>query len=138
METYNKLQNVALLMLRLIVAAIFILAGIAKWPFWNTPIEGMSETMANLVKFLSIVEPLGALALILGFLTRWAAAGLGIIMIGAIIILSATMGATFFTQPQALGWDYNLLIFGGCLIFVAFGGGRWAIDNIIATRKFFR
>ena len=75
MQPYTRIQETALLALRVIVAAIFLYAGYAKWGFWSAAPEGMSAGMVNLVKFLSIVEPLGGMALVAGFLTRWAAAG---------------------------------------------------------------
>jgi putative oxidoreductase len=127
-QPYTKVQNTALLVMRLVVAAIFLYAGSAKWPFWSTPPEGMSGVMLNLTKFLSIVEPLGGVALIVGFLTRWAAAGLGIIMVGAVYFVRVTMKAGFFTSPQGTGLDYNLLILAGCIALVAFGAGRWSVD----------
>jgi putative oxidoreductase len=94
--------------------------------------EGMSATLLNVVRFLSIVEPLGALALVLGFLTRWAAAGLGIIMVGAIYYARTALHAGVFTSPQGTGLDYNLLLLAGCIVLIAFGAGGWSVD---ATRK---
>ena len=82
------------------------------------------------MKFLSIVEPLGSVALLLGFLTRWAAAGLGIIMVGAIFFAKVTLRAGLFTTPQGTGLDYNLLILAGCIALVAFGAGGWSVDAI--------
>jgi putative oxidoreductase len=128
MQPYTRFQETALLALRVIVAAIFLYAGYAKWGFWSAAPEGMSAGMVNLVKFLSIVEPLGGVALVAGFLTRWAAAGLAIIMVGAIFFLRFTMQAGFFTTPQGAGLDYNLLILGGCMALVAFGAGSWSVD----------
>lgn len=120
-EPYTRVQNTALLVLRLVVAAVFLYAGTAKWPFWSAAPEGMSVVLLSVVKFLSIVEPLGSLALILGVLTRWAAAGLGIIMVGAIVYTRLTLNAGVFTTPQGTGLDYNLLILAGCIALIAFG-----------------
>jgi putative oxidoreductase len=129
MQAYTKLQDTALLVLRLVVAAIFLYAGSAKWPFWSTPPEGMSVVLHNVLRLLSIVEPLGSLALLLGVLTRWAAAGLGIIMVGAIFYARLTLHAGVFTAPQGTGLDYNLLILAGCIALIAFGAGRWSVDQ---------
>ena len=130
MQPYTKVQDTALLVLRLVVAAIFLYAGSAKWPFWSAPPEGMSVVLLNVLKLLSIVEPLGSLALVLGFLTRWAAAGLGIIMVGAIFFARLTLHAGLFTTPQGTGLDYNLLILAGCIVLFAFGAGGWSVDAI--------
>jgi putative oxidoreductase len=130
MQPYTRLQEAALLVLRVIVAAIFLYAGYAKVGFWSAPPEGMSAGMLNLVKFLSIVEPLGAVALVVGFLTRWAAVGLAVIMVGAVFFLRLTMQTGLFTTPQGAGLDYNLLILGGCIALMAFGAGGWSVDAI--------
>lgn len=130
MQPYTRFQETALLVLRLITAAIFFYAGYAKVSFWSAPPEGMSAAMVNLVKFLSIVEPLGAVALVVGLLTRWAAAGLAIIMVGAIFFLRFTMQTGLFTTPPGAGLDYNLLILGGCIALMAFGAGSWSVDAI--------
>ncbi|MBI4451034.1 DoxX family protein [Candidatus Woesearchaeota archaeon] len=125
----TKVQDASLLLLRLIVAAIFLYAAYGKWVFLSAAPTGTSATMLYLLKFLTIVEPLGAVALLAGFLTRWAAAGLAIIMVGAIFFLRATMNVSFFTAQQAPGWDYNLLILGCCIALLAFGAGRWSVDS---------
>jgi putative oxidoreductase len=127
---YTKIQDTALLVLRLVVAAIFLYAGSAKWPFWYAPPEGVSVVLLTVLKFLSIVEPLGGLALVLGVLTRWAAAGLGIIMVGAIFFARLALHAGIFTSPQGAGVDYNLLILAGCVALLAFGAGGWSVDAI--------
>lgn len=124
----KKFQDVSLIVLRLIIAAIFLFAAYAKWGYLSIGTPGVSASMIKLTWFLMIVEPLGAIALIIGFLTRWAAAGLGIIMIGAVFVLRFTFNTTFFTQTQGVGLDYNLLIFGGCFVLLTFGAGRFSLD----------
>lgn len=127
MQSSMTFQDAALFVLRLIIAAIFLYAGYAKLTFWSAPPEGMPTGMVNLIKFLSIVEPLGGLAIAIGFLTRWAAAGLAIIMVGAIFIMQFMMGVGFSTA-QGPGWDFPLAILGGCLVLMAFGPGTWSVD----------
>ena len=127
MQPYTKLQNATLLILRLIIAAIFLYAAYAKLPFWSSAPEGMSAMMLNLTKFLSIVEPLGALALIAGFWTRWAAGGLAVIMVGAIFVMQFVMQVGFAT-PTGAGWNFPLAVLAGCVALMAFGAGRWSVD----------
>jgi len=128
MQPYTTFQNAALLILRLITAAIFFVAGYSKIPFWSGTHEGVSATMLVITKITSIAEPLGAIALLLGFLTRLAAGGLTIIMIGAILVLQFMYGIGFVT-PTSAGWNMPLAVLGGCLILIAFGAGRWSVDN---------
>jgi putative oxidoreductase len=126
----EKFQDTALLIARWIVAAIFLSAGYAKLGLWSNPPASMPSGMLNLLKFLSIVEPLGAIGLLMGYLTRWAAAGLAIIMAGAILILRFTAQTGFFTSPKGAGLDYNFLILSLCIALVAFGAGKWSLDAL--------
>ena len=133
MKSLTIPQGLALLLLRLVVGAVFVWAGTAKWFIWSGVPEGMPEmtpTLVNLTKLLSIVEPLGALALLLGFLTRWAAAGLAIIMTGSLYFVYFMFHAGVFTSEKGTGMDYNLLILAGCVVLVAFGAGPWSVDRI--------
>lgn len=115
--------------MRLVIAATFLVAAYYKIPFWSGPMEGMSEGMRYLTLLLSIVEPLGALALIVGFLTRYAAWGLSIIMAGAVIMTAVVMKIGFITQTGA-GWNFPLLVLAGCLILATFGAGGWSLDAV--------
>ena len=133
MKHYNSSQEIALIILRLIVGGVFIYAGYAKLFIWSTPMEGMSATMILLTKFLSIVEPIGGAALILGFLTRWAGAGLAIIMLGSFYFVYQ-MGSPFFTGMQGIGMDYNVLLFAGSVILIAFGAGKWSVDSLVIKK----
>ena len=128
MQAYTQFQNVALLILRIITAAIFYVAAYYKFPFWSGAPEGTSAFMLFTTKLLSIAEPLGATAILVGFLTRLAAGGLTIIMIGAIYVSQFIFGIGFVT-PTSAGWNMPLAVLAGCLILVAFGAGSWSIDN---------
>jgi putative oxidoreductase len=128
MTAFTSYQNASLLILRCTVGAVFMWAGLAKWFVWSAPLPGMSTSMINLTKLLSIVEPLGALALLLGFLTRWAASGLAIIMLGSLYFVYFMFQAGIFTSEKGTGMDYNLLLLAGSLVLAAFGAGRWSLD----------
>jgi len=127
MQTYTNSQNTSLLILRIVTAAIFYVAGYYKFPFWSGAPEGISSFMLFTTKLLSIAEPLGATAVLFGFLTRWAAIGLIIIMIGAIYVSQFVYGIGFVT-PTSAGWNFPLAVLAGCLILAAFGAGKWSID----------
>lgn len=129
---YTKLQNVMLVAMRIVLAGIFIYAGYGKWFFWSAAPAGMPAAFVVLMKFLSIAEPLGAVALLAGFLTRSAAWCLAIIMFGSLFVVRLMMHTSLFTSQQGTGMDYNFTILAGCLILAAFGAGNWAID---AMRK---
>ena len=64
MQTYTNYQNTTLLILRIITAAMFYVAAYYKFPFWSHPPEGTSPFMLFTTRLLSIVEPLGATAVL--------------------------------------------------------------------------
>src|SRR5439155_24046753 len=130
---YTKHQNIALLILRIITAAIFYVAAYFKFPFWSSAPEGISPFLLFTTRLLSIAEPLGATAVLLGFLTRLASWGLIIILIGAIFVTQFVYGIGFVTLTSP-GWNMPLAVLAGCLILAAFGAGRWSIDNRKSTK----
>jgi putative oxidoreductase len=125
---YSKNQNLALIILRIVIAALFFVAAYYKIPFWKGETLGMSAGMVNLMKFLSIVEPLGALAVLIGFLTRWAALGLAIILLGAIYVTKITYHTGFVT-PAGPGWNFPLTAFACCVVLMGFGAGNWSVSG---------
>ncbi len=93
-----------------------------------------TETMGipAIFALLAIVaESLGALALIAGFLTRVASAGIATVMLVAILTVHQSNG--FFmnwTGSQAgEGFEYHLLALGLAVITVIKGGGRGSVDG---------
>jgi len=63
-----------------------------KIPFWSSAPEGISPFLLFATKLLSIAEPLGATAILIGFLTRLASWGFIIILIGAIFVSQLVYG----------------------------------------------
>lgn len=94
---------------------------------------GMPVVIAMLV---ILGESLGALGLITGFLTRFCAAGILIIMSGAIVIVHASN--SFFMnwsgKQDGEGFEYHLLAIALCLPLLISGGGRFSADGFIAKR----
>jgi len=132
---YTNFQNGALLIARVIVAAIFFYAAYGKLFVWSGVPEGMMPAwLVPVTKLLFIVEPLGALAVLVGFLTRWAAVGLSIIMVGAIFVSQFVMGIGFAPYDSP-GWNIALAVLGACLVLLAFGAGQWSIDSVLSKHK---
>ncbi|MBT5551414.1 MAG: DoxX family protein [Nitrospina sp.] len=81
-------------------------------------------------------ESLGALGLIAGFLTRFCAAGLLLIMSGAVIMSHAANG--FFMnwsgKQGGEGFEYHILVIALCLPLLISGGGLFSADGYIAKR----
>lgn len=128
MLTYAATQNVSLLVLRIITAAIFYVAAYYKFSYWSVVPEGTSTFMLFITRLLSIAEPLGATALLMGFLTRWAAAALIIVLLGAIYVMQFNYGVGFVT-PTSAGWNMPLATLGCCLALLAFGPGSLSLSK---------
>ena len=128
-------SSVGLLLLRLSIAAIFLFHGIQKWSMWGlAPSEQMSANMLNLMKCLSIVEPLGGLALLFGFLTQLAAGGLALIMLGAIYFKQYVWMLGFVGKNGMVGWEFDLVLLAGCLALFFLGAGKYSLDHTV-TKK---
>lgn len=76
-------------------------------------------------------ESLGALGLIFGFLTRFAALGIGLIMLGAIFMAHGKNGffMNWFGAQQGEGYEYHLLAVGLSLVILIVGAGKYSIDS---------
>ena len=96
-------------------------------------VEGMSATgiPSFIVVLVIIGESFGSLGLILGFITRFCAASISIIMVGAILTTNAKNG--FFASNG--GIELNLLALGLALIPVIYGGGTLSIDRALSSKK---
>lgn len=83
-----------------------------------------------------IGESFGSVGLIVGLLTRFAAASLAVIMLGAITMVHWPHGffMNWFGQQAGEGFEYHLLVLGMCLALVVSGAGRWSADRVIAER----
>lgn len=124
LSALQKKQDWAILALRLIIGAIFLYHGYQKWGVWAADTQ-VTGSMLVIMRILSIAEPLGGIALILGGLTRLAAIGIAIIMIGAISMKHFAFGAGFGGQG---GWEFDLALFGMALVLATYGSGRYSVD----------
>jgi len=128
--SFNQYADMALLILRVTVGAIFLVHGTAKWPMWKVqPTAQVPGKMLNILKLLSIVEPLGAVALLSGFLTQAAALGYAIIMLGA-IYMKMRVWKSGFTSKQGTGWEFDFLILAACAALVILGAGALSLDRV--------
>jgi putative oxidoreductase len=125
---------------RILIAAIFLLSGIAKLTdptgatgYMNAAGIGNADT---LVYVAGIAEIAGGLSLLFGFLTRIGALGL-------IVMLAITTYYfhAFWALPaaeaktQMVQFMKNLAILGGLFMVVAMGPGRHSVDARIRGRK---
>lgn len=128
----SRFSDWGLLVLRFAIGIIFIVHGTMKWNIWNMqPSERLPATMLTIFKILSITEPLGAVAIIFGFLTPVAALGLSIIMIGAISMKINVMNLGFIAQ-QGTGWEFDFLILSSLVCLLLSGAGKISVDRALS------
>ena len=132
----NRQINIGLGVLRLEVGAIFVAHGGQKiFVFGFDGVAGafgqMGIPMAGIVgPFVALVELLGGLALISGFLTRLASFGLLLTMVVAILQVHLKNG---FFNPG--GIEFPLSLLGSTLLLAITGAGAWSIDALIGGRN---
>ena len=117
--------DLALLLLRLMVAVVFGDSGIRdlKDPESRSKDIGMSK---GSTVFLGAAELLGAAGVALGVLTQLAAAGLILLMLGA-IQKKIFVWHTGFWGKNNNGWHYDLMLVVMNLVIIATNGGRWVL-----------
>lgn len=83
-----------------------------------------------------IAESFGSVALLAGLLTRFTAASLAVIMMGAIVTTHLPNGffMNWFGKQQGEGYEYHLLVIGIGLALLVTGAGTWSVDKVIAER----
>jgi len=117
--------DLALLLQRLMVAVIFAASGFndLKEPESRSKDIGMSK---GFTIFLGAAELLGALGVALGVFTQLAAAGLIILMLGA-IQKKMFVWRTGFWGKNNNGWHYDLMLVVMNLVIIATNGGHWLL-----------
>ena len=125
------MNDVALLLLRIGLASIFLTHGTHKQRLWKVqPSAQMPAGMLRTLRFLSIAEPAGALGVLFGFLTRYAAIGLALVMLGALRFLITKVHRKF-TGENVAGWEFEYLVLLVAIALAIFGAGRYALDRVV-------
>jgi putative oxidoreductase len=125
-----------LTVLRVMVGTVFLAHGAQKiFVFGFHGVAGAFAGMGIPVPAVSsalvaVVELLGGIALIAGFLTRWAAALNGIDMVVAILLVHLKHG---FFAP--MGVEYPLTLLAACIVLAVVGPGAGSVDGLLAKRE---
>jgi uncharacterized membrane protein YphA (DoxX/SURF4 family) len=117
--------------IQVVLALLFLFAGGAKLMMSAVDLTAQVPLPAAFLRFVSVMEILGGLGLLLpGLLhiqvklTPLAAAGLVIIMIGAVVVTIQTMGVAMAALP---------FVTGVLAAFVAYG--RWRVAPLAANPR---
>lgn len=138
-------DDAAALVLRLVLAVVIFPHGAQKLLGWFGG-NGFSGTMDFFTGTMGIpwifallvvlAEFFGSLGLLVGLLTRVAAAGIGMVMAGAVFMVHLPHG--FFMNWQGNkageGFEFHLLVLAIVVALLIKGGGRWSLDGVLARR----
>lgn len=137
-------DSAAALIMRLALGIVIFPHGAQKLLGWfggrgfSSTIEGFAQMgLPAVLTFLVIIgEFFGGLGLIVSFLTRVAAAGVGLIMLGAMLLVHRQHG--FFMnwtgQKAGEGFEFHLLAIGLAIGLIILGGGKWSVDRAVAQQ----
>jgi len=121
-----RCEDVVLLLMRLMVGAIFASSG---WGHLKDP-EGRSKRIGmskGFTAFLGMAELAGSLGVILGVLTQLAAAGLILLMLGAIQKKVFVWKTGFWGKHGTDGWHYDLMLVLMNLVIIVTNGGKFVL-----------
>jgi putative oxidoreductase len=125
--------DVALLIARIIVGVIFMAHGAQKLfgAFGGPGLSAVVGMMGPLGYLVSIGEFFGGLGLVVGFLSRFSAASIIVIMLGAIAMVHVKVGffMNWMGNQGGEGFEYHLLAIAILLVIVIAGPGRYAIGR---------
>jgi putative oxidoreductase len=128
---------VGIALVRIITGVVFIAHGYQK--FFVFGIAGATGAFTQMgipaptitAPAVAILELAGGIALILGLLTRIAALGFVVEMLGAIFLVHLKNG---FFLPN--GAEFALTLLMSSLALVIAGAGAFSVDEAIASRRF--
>lgn len=131
----NKLDNVTLLFIRLILAYGFYKPAMMKWNDINAIgnwFESMGYPFPHLNAYLAgITEVAGVVLLLLGLGTRLISLPLILVMLVAILTVHAGNGF----EAGNNGFEIPLYYIVMLLSLIVFGAGKFSVDYIISRRK---
>jgi len=129
-------QSWGLTILRLVDGIVFLAHAPQKvFVFGHGGVTGMLASIriplpSVMAVVLMAVEFLGGAALVLGLLTRWAAALIGFDMIVAILAVHLKGG---FFSPK--GVEFPLTLLAACIALVMVGPGAASVDGALVKRE---
>jgi putative oxidoreductase len=133
-QAMDSLRNTGALLGRIMLAYIFVIAGIEKIPGASATMQymasaGLPHSLVPVLFVLTVVvEMLGGLMLIFGWHAELAALIMFLYMIPVTMIFHVSTG-------QTIEWEKNLAIMGGLLMVAVYGPGGFSIDSARGTRS---
>jgi len=121
-----RFTDIALLLLRVMVGIVFVTSGWnhLKGPTARSKDIGMSK---GFTIFLGAAEVAGSLGVFFGVLTQLAAAGLILIVLGAIQKKIFVWRTGFWGKSGTNGWSYDTMLVIMNLVILTTGGGNLSL-----------
>jgi putative oxidoreductase len=119
---------------RIMLASIFVIAGIGKLGDGYAGTQAYMAAMgvpAALLPAVILLEIGGGLALIIGWQTRWVAVALA----GFSLIAAVIFHREFADQMQMIMFLKNIAISGGLLILASHGAAGLSVDRYLGGRS---
>ena len=143
-QLYATDDSTATSILRLVLGVVFFAHGAQKMLGWFEGF-GFSGTMDFFTKVMHVPAPLaflaiaaeffGGIGLILGFLTRVAAFGIGMNMLVAVAMVHHNFG--FFMNwtgaQKGEGFEYHLLVLAMAAFLMIKGAGAFSLDRVLTV-----
>lgn len=125
--------DVCLLIARLVAGIVMFPHGtqhLFGW-FGGTGLSSFVQYLGPVAYLVSIAEVFGSLGLVLGVLSRFSAAALVVVMLGAIFIGHARHGffMNWYGTKQGEGFEYHLLMIALLLVVAIAGAGRFSVAH---------
>ena len=131
--------DLALLIGRVIVGAVFMAHGAQKLfgAFGGPGLSAFVGMMGPLGYLVAIGEFFGGLGLVVGFLSRFSAASIIVIMLGAIGMVHGKVGffMNWMGNQGGEGFEYHLLAIAILLVILIAGPGRYALARSLPLPK---
>ena len=135
-------NDVALTILRLVLGVVFFAHGAQKLLGWFGG-YGLTATVgafthmgmpAPIVYLIIATEFFGGLGLILGFLTRIPALGIGCLMVGAIFLVHLPNGffMNWANNQKGEGIEYHLMAIAMAAVLLLRGAGAFSVDRALS------
>jgi len=121
------MKNLTELAGRILLGAIFLMAGINKIGGYEGTAGYMDSVgvPGSLLPIVIILEIVGGLMVITGFKVKWAAYALA----GFTIVAGVIFHSNFADQMQSILFMKNLSIAGGLLLLASYGSGKLSVDS---------
>jgi uncharacterized membrane protein YphA (DoxX/SURF4 family) len=120
---------------RILLVLIFLQSGIGKIENFAGTAQYMTSQGMPYANFFLVgaifFELVGSVTVILGYFTRFGALLLVIFLIPTTLIFH-----NIFADPKMMiHFMKNVSMFGGCLILLASGAGRFSLDSLLRSKK---